>query len=131
MNNKKKRPNKGKPVVAAPSKAAVACAPSVAAIANASSLAVDAGNTTPIMTEEGYSRSSEKTRTVENITTKSSDREMKAMLDMTDSETESDPSILQKNTEDIPGHNLLISHPPPAGAAIFLNKKDMWTKRGQ
>eukprot|EP00959_Pyramimonas_sp_CCMP1952_P273611 5719118-Pyramimonas_sp.AAC.1 len=75
------------------------------------------------MTEEGYSRSSEKTRTMESITTKSSNREMKAMFDMTDSGTESDASILPRNTEDIPDHNLLFPHPPPAAAASFPCKR--------
>eukprot|EP00959_Pyramimonas_sp_CCMP1952_P138951 2908632-Pyramimonas_sp.AAC.1 len=131
MNKKKKRPNKGTPVAAAPGEAAVACAPSIAAVANASGLAVDAGNTTPIMTEEGYSRSSEKTRTMDNITKKSSDREMKAMFDMADTETESGTSILPKSTEDIPDHNLLLPHPPPAAAASSLDKKDTWTQQGQ
>eukprot|EP00959_Pyramimonas_sp_CCMP1952_P088295 1847166-Pyramimonas_sp.AAC.1 len=87
MNKKKKRPNKGKPVVAAPGKAVVACAPSKAAVANAPGLAVEAGDNVPIVTEEGYSRSSEKIRTMEDIITKSSDREMKATFDMTDGGT--------------------------------------------
>eukprot|EP00959_Pyramimonas_sp_CCMP1952_P394866 8273557-Pyramimonas_sp.AAC.1 len=73
MNKKKKRPNKGKPAVAAPGKAVEARAPSAAAVADASGLADDAGKSTPQMTEEGYSRSSEKTRTMENITKTTSD----------------------------------------------------------
>eukprot|EP00959_Pyramimonas_sp_CCMP1952_P032347 678980-Pyramimonas_sp.AAC.1 len=70
MDKKKKRPNKGKPVAAAPGKAVAACAPSIAAVANAPGQAAEAGANAPIMTEEGYSRSSEKTRTMEDITTK-------------------------------------------------------------
>eukprot|EP00959_Pyramimonas_sp_CCMP1952_P210879 4412803-Pyramimonas_sp.AAC.1 len=53
------------------------------------------------------------------------------MFDMTDSETESDTSILPKNTEDFPDHNLLRPHPPPAAAASFPGKKGTWTQRGQ
>eukprot|EP00959_Pyramimonas_sp_CCMP1952_P276019 5769506-Pyramimonas_sp.AAC.1 len=61
---------------------------------------------------------------MEDITTKGSNREMKAMFDMTDSGTESDTSILPREAEYIPDHDLLIPHPPPAAAANFLDKKD-------
>eukprot|EP00959_Pyramimonas_sp_CCMP1952_P382021 8005125-Pyramimonas_sp.AAC.1 len=75
MNKKKNlRPNKGKPVVAAPGKAVEAYVPSAAAFVRASGLAEDARNR----------GSSEKTRAVESITKKSSDREMRAMFDMPD-----------------------------------------------
>eukprot|EP00959_Pyramimonas_sp_CCMP1952_P019363 409253-Pyramimonas_sp.AAC.1 len=67
-NNKKKRPNKGKPVVAAPGQAEEAFA-----IANAPGSADGAGNITPLKIKEGYSRSSEKTRAIENTTNRSSD----------------------------------------------------------
>eukprot|EP00959_Pyramimonas_sp_CCMP1952_P298180 6237017-Pyramimonas_sp.AAC.1 len=60
MSKNNKRPNKGRPVVAAPGKAVVARAPSVVVVANAPGQAVVAGANAPIMTEEGYSRSSEK-----------------------------------------------------------------------
>eukprot|EP00959_Pyramimonas_sp_CCMP1952_P371688 7783302-Pyramimonas_sp.AAC.1 len=119
------------PVVTAPGKSAVAHAPSIVVAANALGQAVEAGANAPIMTEEGYSRSSEKIRTMEEITTKSSYREMKAMFDMADSGTESDTSILPMDTEDIPDHNLLLPHHPPAAVASFLDKKDTWTQQGQ
>eukprot|EP00959_Pyramimonas_sp_CCMP1952_P195765 4093004-Pyramimonas_sp.AAC.1 len=53
------------------------------------------------------------------------------MFDMTDSETESDTSILPSDTEYTPDYNLLLPHPPPAAAASFLGKKDTWTQQGQ
>eukprot|EP00959_Pyramimonas_sp_CCMP1952_P270129 5646998-Pyramimonas_sp.AAC.1 len=68
---------------------------------------------------------------MEEIITKSSNREMKAMFDMTDSGTESDTLILPRDTEDIPDHNLLLPHAPPAAVASFLDKKDTWTQQGQ
>eukprot|EP00959_Pyramimonas_sp_CCMP1952_P257580 5381817-Pyramimonas_sp.AAC.1 len=68
---------------------------------------------------------------MEDITTNISNREMKAMFDMTDSGSESYTSILPRNTEDIPGHNLFLPRPPPAAVASFLGKKDTWTQRGQ
>eukprot|EP00959_Pyramimonas_sp_CCMP1952_P089374 1869552-Pyramimonas_sp.AAC.1 len=66
------------------------------------------------------------------------------MFDMTDSGTESDTSILPKelcegyssneparDMEEIPGHNLLLPHLPPAAVASFLDRKDTWTQQGQ
>eukprot|EP00959_Pyramimonas_sp_CCMP1952_P210463 4404420-Pyramimonas_sp.AAC.1 len=81
---------------AAPGKAVVANAPSQAAVANAPGKAVGAGATTPITTEEGSRISSEKSRTVEKITKRSSEVEMRAMFNTTDSESESDTSNLVK-----------------------------------
>eukprot|EP00959_Pyramimonas_sp_CCMP1952_P447368 9367171-Pyramimonas_sp.AAC.1 len=69
-----------------------------------------------MVAEEGYSRSSERTRTMDTITKKSSDREMKTIIDMTDSENEPDTSMLPKNMEYISNRNLLLPHPPPAAA---------------
>eukprot|EP00959_Pyramimonas_sp_CCMP1952_P422628 8853389-Pyramimonas_sp.AAC.1 len=63
-------------------------------------------------------------RTMEDITTKSSNLEMRAMFNMTDSGTESDTSILPRDTEDMPDHALLLPHPPPAAAANLLGEKD-------
>eukprot|EP00959_Pyramimonas_sp_CCMP1952_P033097 694203-Pyramimonas_sp.AAC.1 len=60
---------------------------------------------------------------MENITKKSSDREMKTMFDMTDSENESDTSMAPESVEDIPSNNHVLPHPPPAAAASFLDKK--------
>eukprot|EP00959_Pyramimonas_sp_CCMP1952_P298031 6234375-Pyramimonas_sp.AAC.1 len=96
------------------------------------------------MKEEGFSRSSEKTRAMEEITKKSSDREMKGMFGMTDSGTESDTSVLSKevreehscneparHSEEMPGHDLLLPHIPPAAVASFQDRTDMWTQQGQ
>eukprot|EP00959_Pyramimonas_sp_CCMP1952_P348658 7304163-Pyramimonas_sp.AAC.1 len=66
---------------------------------------------------------------MEHITEKRSDREMKTMYDMTDSENESDTSTLPKNMEDIPNDNRFLPRPPPAAAASYLDKKDMDTTR--
>eukprot|EP00959_Pyramimonas_sp_CCMP1952_P189418 3962374-Pyramimonas_sp.AAC.1 len=65
---KKKRPNKGKPAVAAPGRAE-----GVLTTKNAVSSADVAGNFTPRMGKECRSRSSEKTRAIENTTKRSSD----------------------------------------------------------
>jgi hypothetical protein len=95
-NKKKKRPNKGKPVVAAPGQAVEAFA-----VANAPGSADDAGNITPLKINEGCSRSSEKTRAIENTTKRSSDREMKTVFDITDSESEPDISMMPETMEDV------------------------------
>eukprot|EP00959_Pyramimonas_sp_CCMP1952_P438246 9174716-Pyramimonas_sp.AAC.1 len=111
MNQKKKRPNKGKPAVrspkpintpaapngaqrpaateAAPSQAVVANAPGQAVAAKAPGQAVEASTTTPVTKEEGSRRSSDKPRSMEEI-------EMRAMFDITDSGSESDTSNLSK-----------------------------------
>eukprot|EP00959_Pyramimonas_sp_CCMP1952_P030846 646673-Pyramimonas_sp.AAC.1 len=83
------------------------------------------------MTEEGYSRSSEKTRAMDNITKKSSDREMRTMFDMADRENESDTSTLPKIMGNILNNNRFLPHPPPAAAASYLNKKDTCIQQGQ
>eukprot|EP00959_Pyramimonas_sp_CCMP1952_P431419 9035540-Pyramimonas_sp.AAC.1 len=107
MNEKKKRRNKGKPVVrpskpvdtpaapggaqrpaateAAPGQAVVANAPGRAVEASAPGQAVEAYATAPVTTEEGSRKSSDKSRPMKEI-------EMRAMFDVTDSGTESDTS---------------------------------------
>eukprot|EP00959_Pyramimonas_sp_CCMP1952_P356510 7465890-Pyramimonas_sp.AAC.1 len=53
------------------------------------------------------------------------------MFDMTDSENESDTSMLPKNMEDILTNNRFLPHPPPAAAASYPDKKDTWIQQGQ
>eukprot|EP00959_Pyramimonas_sp_CCMP1952_P157257 3288556-Pyramimonas_sp.AAC.1 len=53
------------------------------------------------------------------------------MFDMTDSENESDTSMLPKSMGDIPNDSRFLPHPPPAAAASFLDKKDTCIQQGQ
>eukprot|EP00959_Pyramimonas_sp_CCMP1952_P158354 3311730-Pyramimonas_sp.AAC.1 len=81
---------------------------------------------------------------MEEITEKSSEIAMRAMFDITDSESESGTSNLVKEMreersnvepvdveQDMLGYNLLLPHLPPAAVANFLDRKDPWTRRGQ
>eukprot|EP00959_Pyramimonas_sp_CCMP1952_P353658 7409544-Pyramimonas_sp.AAC.1 len=81
---------------------------------------------------------------MEEITKKSSEVEMRAMFDITDSEPESDTSNSVKEMreerlnvepvefeQDMLGYNLLPPHLPPAAVANFQDRKDQWTRCGQ
>eukprot|EP00959_Pyramimonas_sp_CCMP1952_P353659 7409545-Pyramimonas_sp.AAC.1 len=81
---------------------------------------------------------------MEEITKKSSEVAMRAMFDITDSESESDTSNLvnemrekRSNVEpvvveqDMLGYNLILPHLPLAAVANFQDRKDQWTRRGQ
>eukprot|EP00959_Pyramimonas_sp_CCMP1952_P122009 2550612-Pyramimonas_sp.AAC.1 len=72
-----------------PSQAVVASAASQAAEANAPGQAVAACATTPVTTEDGSRKSSDKSRSMEEI-------EMRAMFEITNSGGESDTSNLLK-----------------------------------
>eukprot|EP00959_Pyramimonas_sp_CCMP1952_P193764 4051646-Pyramimonas_sp.AAC.1 len=71
---------------------------------------------------------------------------MRAMFDLTESESESDASDLSRmecdvqsqpeparteQEEDMLGYNLLLPHLPPAAAANFQSKKDHVTQHGK
>eukprot|EP00959_Pyramimonas_sp_CCMP1952_P425275 8908179-Pyramimonas_sp.AAC.1 len=53
------------------------------------------------------------------------------MLDITDSENESDTSMMPENMEDILNKNHPLPNPQSAAAANFSNKKDAWVRQGQ
>eukprot|EP00959_Pyramimonas_sp_CCMP1952_P122956 2570378-Pyramimonas_sp.AAC.1 len=98
-----------KPVVAAPGQAEEALA-----IASAIGSADDADNITPLKGKEGYSRSSEKTRAIENTTKRSSDREMKTKFGITDCESEPEPSMRPEDMGDVPNENRPLPNPHSA-----------------
>eukprot|EP00959_Pyramimonas_sp_CCMP1952_P420459 8807302-Pyramimonas_sp.AAC.1 len=81
---------------------------------------------------------------MEEMTETSSEIEMRAMFDITDSGTESDTSDLLKEMceerssvepvnieQDMLGYNLLLPRLPPAAVANFQDRRDQWTHRGQ
>eukprot|EP00959_Pyramimonas_sp_CCMP1952_P060457 1263068-Pyramimonas_sp.AAC.1 len=99
---------------------------------------------TPVTTEEGSRKSSDISRTMDEITEKSSEIEMRAMFAITDSGTESDTSNLLKEMvaerssgepvnieQDMLGYNLILPHLPPAAVANFQDRREQWTQRGQ
>eukprot|EP00959_Pyramimonas_sp_CCMP1952_P160947 3365548-Pyramimonas_sp.AAC.1 len=125
-HKKKKRPNKGKPVVAAPGQAEGAFT-----MKNAIGSADVAGNATPRMGKECYGRSFEKTRAIENATKRSSDRELKAMFGISDSKSEPESSMMPGDIEDVPNGDRPLHNPRSAAAANFSDRRDEWMRQGQ
>eukprot|EP00959_Pyramimonas_sp_CCMP1952_P129784 2714176-Pyramimonas_sp.AAC.1 len=66
------------------------------------------------MGKECCSRSSEKTRAIENTTKRSSDREMKTTFGISDSESESEPSKRLENREDASNNDCSLYNPHSA-----------------
>eukprot|EP00959_Pyramimonas_sp_CCMP1952_P402888 8442595-Pyramimonas_sp.AAC.1 len=83
------------------------------------------------MGKECYSRSSEKTRAIENATKIISDREMKTMFGRPDSESESEPSKRPENREDASNNDRSLCNPHSAVAANLSEKRDEWTRKGK
>eukprot|EP00959_Pyramimonas_sp_CCMP1952_P125154 2616626-Pyramimonas_sp.AAC.1 len=83
------------------------------------------------MGRECCSRSSEKTRAIENATKISSDREMKAMFGISDSESDPESSRKHEHIEDVSNGDRPLRNPHSAVAANFSDKRDERMRPGR